>query len=78
MLATRKNLMFLEFYMTEDMKATRYGIIVTKTVLRDTIAEKTTQLTPMFEFVSFMGRKRDEPNTIEYSKRGIVWEFIIK
>jgi hypothetical protein len=28
--------------MTEDTKATRYGIIATKTLLRDTIAKKTT------------------------------------
>ena len=78
MLAIRKSLMFPKFHMTEDMKATRYEIIATKTLLRDTIAEKTTQPRPRFEFVSFMGRKRDKANTNEYSKKGIVWEFVIK
>ena len=72
MMATRKSLMFLEFHMTGDAKATRYGIIVTKTLLRDTIAEKTTQQRSRFKFVSFMGRKRDKANTTKYSKRGIV------
>ena len=78
MLATRKSLMFLKFHMTGDTKVTRYGIIATKTLLRDTIAEKTTQPRPRFKFVSFMGRKRGKANTLEYSKRGIVWEFVIK
>ncbi len=78
MLTTGKSLMFPEFHLTRDMKAMRYGIIVTKTLLRDTIAEKTTQPRPRFEFISFMGRKRDKANTTEYSKRGIVWEFVIK
>ncbi len=78
MLATRKNLMFPKFHMTGDTKVMRYGIIATKTLLRDTIAEKTTQLRPRFEFVLFMGRKRDKANTTEYSKRRIVWEFVIK
>ena len=78
MLATKKSLMFPKFHMMGDMKVTRYGIIATKTLLRDTIAKKTTQPRPCFEFVSFMGRKRDKTNTIEYSKRGIFWEFVIK
>ena len=78
MLATRKSLMFPKFHMTGDVKATRYGIIATKTLLRDTIAKKTAQPRPWFEFVSFMGRKRDKTNTTKYSKRGIVWEFVIK
>ena len=77
-MVTRKSLMFPKFHMTGDTKATRYGIIATKTLLRDTIAKKTTQSRPWFEFVSFMGRKRDKINTTEYSKRGIVWEFGIK
>jgi hypothetical protein len=72
MMATGKSLMFLEFHMTGDAKATRYGIIVTKTLLRDIIAEKITQQRSRFEFVSFMGRKRDKANTTKYSKRGIV------
>ena len=66
MLATRKRLMFPKFYMTGDVKATRYEIIAAKTLLRDTIAKKTTQPRPWFEFVSFMGRKREkqtQPNT---------------
>jgi hypothetical protein len=70
--------MFPKFHMTGDMKAMRYGIIATKTLLRDTIAKKTTQPRSWFVFVSFMGRKRDKTNTTEYSKRGIVWEFVIK
>ena len=70
--------MFPKFYMMGDAKATRYGIKAAKTLLRDTIAKKTTQPRPSFEFVSFMGRKRDKTNTTEYSKRGIVWEFVIK
>ena len=78
MLTTRKSLMFPKFNMTGDTKATRYGIIAAKTLLRDTITKKTTQPRPWFEFVSFMGRKRDKTNTTEYSKRGIVWEFAIK
>jgi hypothetical protein len=78
MLATKKSLIFPKFHMTEDTKAMRYGIIAAKTLLRDTIAKKTTQLKPWFEFVSFMGRKRDKTNTTEYSKIGIVWEFVIK
>jgi hypothetical protein len=78
MLTTRKSLMFPKFNMTGDTEATRYGIIETKTLLRDTIAKKTTQPRPWFKFVSFMGRKRDKTNTTEYSKRGIVWEFVIK
>ena len=77
-MATGKSLMFLEFHRTRDAKTTRYGIIITKTLLRDTIAEKTTQHRSRFEFVSFMGRKRDKANTTKYSKRGIVWEFVIK
>jgi hypothetical protein len=64
--------MFPEFHMTGDTKATRYGIIVTKTLLRDTITEKTTQPRSRFEFISFMGRKRDKVSITEYSKRGIV------
>jgi hypothetical protein len=72
MLATRKSLMFPKFHMTGDTKAMRYGIIAVKTLLRYTIAKKTTQPRPWFEFVSFMGRKRDKTNTTEYSKRGIV------
>ena len=39
MITTGKSLMFLEFHMTGDTKETRYGIIATKTLLRDTIAE---------------------------------------
>ncbi len=78
MLVTRKSLMFPKFHMTGDSKTMRYRIIAMKTLLRDTIAEKKTQPRPRFEFVSFMGRKRDKANTIEYSKRGIVWEFVIK
>ena len=70
--------MFPKFYMTGDAKAMRYGIIVMKTLLRDTISEKTTQPRPRFEFILFMGRKRDKVSTTEYSKRGIVWEFVIK
>ena len=70
--------MFPKFHMTGDTKATRYEIIAMKTLLRDTIAKKTTQPRPWFKFVSFMGRKRDKTNTTEYSKRGIVWEFAIK
>jgi hypothetical protein len=64
--------MFPKFHMTGDTKAMRYGIIAAKTLLRDTITKKTTQPKPWFEFVSFMGRKRDKINTTEYSKRGIV------
>ena len=78
MLATRKSLMFPKFHITGNTKATRYRIIAAKTLLRDTIAKKTTQPRPWFKFVSFMGRKRDKTNTTEYSKRGIVWKFIIK
>ena len=59
-MVTRKSLMFPKFHMTGDTKATRYRIIAMKTLLRDTIAEKKTQLRPRFEFVSFMGRKRDK------------------
>ena len=70
--------MFPKFYMTVDAKAMGYRIIAAKTLLRDTIAKKTTQPRLWFEFVSFMGRKRDKINTTEYSKRGIVWEFVIK
>jgi hypothetical protein len=70
--------MFPKFHMTGDTKAMRYGIKATKTLLRDTIAKKTTQPRSWFVFVSFMGRKRDKTNTTEYSKRGIVWEFVIK
>jgi hypothetical protein len=70
--------MFPKFNMTGDTKATRYGIIAMKTLLRDAIAKKTTQPRPWFKFVSFMGRKRDKTNTTEYSKKGIVWEFVIK
>ena len=77
-MVTRKSLMFPKFHMTGDTKATRYGIITMKTLLKDIIAKKTTQLRPWFEFVSFMGKKRDKTNTTEYSKRGIVWEFVIK
>ena len=77
-MATKKSLMFLKFYMTGDAKATRYEIIAAKTFLRDTIAKKTTQTRSWFEFILFMGRKRDKTNTTEYSKRGIVWEFVIK
>ena len=58
--------MFLEFHMPRDTKATRYGIIATKTLLRDTITEKTAQLRPRFEFISFMRRKRDKASTNEY------------
>ena len=78
MLVIRKSLMFPKVHMTGDTKATRYGIIVTKTLLRDTIAEKTTQPRLRFEFVSFMGRKRDKANTTKFSKREIVWKFVIK
>ena len=70
--------MFPKFHMTGDTKATRYEIIAMKTLLRDTIAKKTTQPRPRFKFVSFMGKKRDKANTNEHSKRGIVWEFAIK
>ena len=70
--------MFPKFHMTGDTKVTRYEIIATKTILRDTIAEKTTQSRPRFKFVSFMGRKRDKANTTEHSKRGIFWKFVIK
>ena len=77
-MATGKSLIFLEFHMTRDTKATRYRIIATKTLLRDTIVEKTTQPRSRFEFVSFMRKKREKANTTEYSKRGIVWEFVIK
>ena len=45
---TRKNLIFPKFHMTGDMKATRYEIVATKTLLRDTIAKKTTQLRSRF------------------------------
>ena len=62
-------MMFPKFHMTRDTKATRYGIIAMKTLLRDTIAEKTTQPRPRFEFISIMRRKRDKANTTEYSKR---------
>ena len=65
MLALRKSLMFPKFHMTRNTKATRYGIIATKTFLRDTIAKKTTQPRPWFKFVSFMGRKKDKTNTTE-------------
>ena len=78
MLTIRKSLMFPKFHMTGDTKVTIYGIIAMKTLLRDTIAKKTTQSRPWFKFVSVMGRKRDKANTTEYSKRGIVWEFVIK
>ena len=64
--------MFPKFHMMGDTKATRYGIIATKTLLRDTITKKTTQPRPWFEFVLFIGRKRGKTNTTEYSKRGIV------
>ena len=70
--------MFPKFYMTGDAKAMRYRIIEAKTLLRDTIAKKTTQPRPWFEFVSFMGRKKDKTNTTEYLKIGIIWEFVIK
>ena len=43
MLATEEGLMFLEFHMMGDTKATRYRIITAKTLLRDPIADKTTQ-----------------------------------
>ena len=65
--------MFPKFHMTGDTKAARYGIIATKTLLKDYGNEN-----PWFEFISFMGRKRDKTNTTEYSKRGIVWDFVIK
>ena len=78
MLATGKSLVFPELHMTGDTKATRYRIIAKKTLLRDTIAKKTTQPRSRFEFVSFMRKKREKANTTEYSKRGIVWEFVIK
>jgi hypothetical protein len=78
MLTTGESLMFPEFHMTGDTKATRYRIITMKTFLRNTIVEKKTEPRPRFEFISFKGRKRDKGNTIEYSKRGIVWEFFIK
>ena len=61
--------MFPKFHMTGDTKATRYEIIAMKTLLRDTIAEKTTQPRPRFEFISIMRRKRDKANTTKYSKR---------
>jgi hypothetical protein len=70
--------MFPKFHMTGDTKATKDRIIATKTLLRDTIAKKTIQPRPWFQFVSFMGRKRDKTNTTEYSKKRIVWEFVIK
>ena len=70
--------MFPKFYMTVDAKAMRYGIIAAKTLLRDTIAKKTIQPRLWFEFVSFMGRKKDKTNTTEYLKIGIIWEFVIK
>ena len=76
MLTTGESLMFLEFHMTRDTKAARYEIIVVKTLLRDAIAEKTTQSRPRFKF--FVGRKRDKASITEYSKRGIVWDFVIK
>ena len=69
MLATGKSMMFPKFHMTGDTKVTRYGIIAMKTLLRDTIAEKTTQPRPRFEFISIMRRKRDKANTTEYLKR---------
>jgi hypothetical protein len=78
MLATGKSLVFPELHMTGDTKATRFGIIAKKTLLRDIIAKKTTQPRPRFEFISFMGKKKDKANTIKYSKKGIVWEFVIK
>ena len=65
-MAARKSLIFPKFHMTGDTKATRYGIIVAKTLLRDTIVKKTTQPRSWFEFVSFMERKRDKTNTTEY------------
>jgi hypothetical protein len=58
--------MFPKFHMTGDTKATRYGIIAAKTLLRHTIAKKTTQPRLWFEFVSFMERKRDKINRTEY------------
>ena len=65
-------MMFSEFHMMGDTKAMRYGIIVMKILLRDTIVEKRTQLRPRFVFILFMERKRDKANTTDYSKRGIV------
>jgi hypothetical protein len=77
MLSTKECLMFPEFYMSRDTKAKRYEIIAVKTLLNDIIAGKTTQ--PLrFEFISFIGRKRDKASTNKYSKKGIVWEFVIK
>ena len=70
--------MFPEFHMTGGTKATRYRNITMKTFLRNTIVWKKTQPRLRFEFISFKGRKRDKGNTIEYSKRGIVWEFFVK
>ena len=70
--------MFPKFYMTVDAKAMGYRIIAAKTLLRDTIAKKTIQPRLWFEFVSFMGRKKDKTNTTEYLKIGIIWEFVIK
>ena len=70
--------MFPKFYMTVDAKAMRYEIIAAKILLRDTIAKKTIHPRLWFEFVSFMGRKKDKANTTEYLKIGIIWEFVIK
>ena len=77
-MATRKSLIFPKFHMTKDTKVKRYEIIATKTLLKDTIVEKTTQSRPRFKFVSFMRRKRHKANTTEDSKRGIFLEFVIK
>ena len=77
-MAIGKSQMIPKIHKTTDTKVIRYGIIVAKTLLRDTIAEKTTQSRSRFKFISFIGRKRDKANTIEYSKRRIIWEFVIK
>ena len=69
MLTTREGLMFLEFHMKEDTKATRDVIIATETLLRDPIDEKTTQVRPRLKFISFMWGKGDKIDTTKDAKR---------